>query len=161
MSKGKFVVIDGGDGAGKTTLIKQLEAEFKQRNILFHDTREPGGSRYAEEIRSLILNKAEARNADAETMFALFWAARRDHVVNTISRLCEKGILVVSDRFDSSTYAYQIFGQEEKQLEDLFWVVRNHYLRGCEPDVYIWIDVDPHVGMRRRAFQRDEKKQPF
>ena len=143
--RGLFVVIEGGDGAGSTSVAKKVVETLGWSAIY---TREPGGSPYAEKIRELVLSDA-AKHSDAETQFALFWAARRDHVAKTIAPALEGGKIVVCDRFDSSTYAYQIVAQDEKQLEPLFWTMREHLLADVLPDVYILLDVPPDVGLAR------------
>lgn len=145
-SKGKFIVIEGGEGSGKSTMVKIAKEHFP--NVLI--TREPGGSPFAEMIRTLILSD-EAKDAHGETQFGLFWAARFDHVHNKVKPALEQGIHVLTDRFDSSSYAYQIYGQEAKHLKDLFLKMREVYLREHTPDLYIYFQVDPQEGLRRVA----------
>ncbi len=145
MRKGKFIIIDGGDGAGTTTVSKKIVERFGWNAIYTH---EPGGSPYAEKIRELILSD-DAKLSDAETQFLLFWAARRDHLQQTVQPALEKGKIVISDRFDSSTYAYQIVAQDNRALEELFWDIRKFVLKDLEPDLYILLDVPAKEGMRR------------
>lgn len=148
MKRGRFIVIDGCEGAGKTTLIKVLAKEFSAKKVLL--THEPGGTGFADKIRLLVLSK-EAKTAGAETQFGLMWAARAEHLKRKIIPALEKGTNVVSDRFDSSTFAYQVYGQEDKHLEKLFWRTREVFLRERKPDVYIFLDVLPEVGLARIA----------
>lgn len=143
--KGKFIVIDGGEGAGKTTVAKELVNRFGWGAIY---TREPGGSPYAEKIRELVLSD-EAKHSDAETQFALFWAGRRDHLKHTVVPALNDGKVVITDRFDSSSYAYQIVAQEQSQLLDLFWETRKVFLRDHAPDAYILLNVSPETGLTR------------
>lgn len=143
---GKFIVIEGGEGSGKSTMVKVAQEYFPQVLV----TREPGGSPFAEMIRKLILCD-EAKEAHGETQFGLFWAARFDHVHNKVKPALEKGINVLTDRFDSSSFAYQIYGQEAKHLKDLFLKMRQVYLKEYTPDLYIYLQVDPKEGMRRVA----------
>lgn len=150
---GLFIVLDGGDGAGKTKQRQLLKEKYGDDVV---DTREPGGSPYAEEIRNIILNSENAKGADARTMAGLFWAARRDHIVNTIVPALESGKIVICDRFDSSTYAYQIFGQGAEELKENFFDLREFFLQGCEPDLYIYMDVDIETGLARKKGQGDE-----
>ncbi|MDP2650293.1 MAG: dTMP kinase, partial [bacterium] len=98
--KGTFIVIDGGEGSGTTTVAKAVVEHFGWGAVY---TREPGGSPYAEKIRDLVLSD-EAKHSDAETQFALFWAARRDHLKHSVIPALADGKIVISDRFDSSTY---------------------------------------------------------
>lgn len=147
----QFIVIDGGEGSGTTTITEFLADRYKPKCI---QTREPGGSPYAEEIRKLILPdgpiiKQFARAADAETMLALFWASRRDHVRHTIAPALAAGKHVLSDRFDSSTWAYQIFAQNGEHLRQFFWSMNDLYLGKTTPSHYILLDVDPEVGLAR------------
>ncbi len=150
--KGTFIVIDGGDGSGTTTVSKEIVKAIGWGAVY---TREPGGSPYAEKIRDLILSD-DAKMTDAETQFALFWAARRDHIRKVIEPALAEGKVVICDRFDSSTYAYQIVAHGQNQLADLFWQVRDTFLGECVPDAYILLDVDPEVGIAR-AHSRGEK----
>ncbi len=143
--KGTFIAIDGGEGAGKTTVSKAVVDQLGWNAIY---TREPGGSAYAEKIRALILSD-EAKHSDAETQFALFWAARRDHLKHTVIPALNDGKIVITDRFDSSSYAYQVVAQEQSQLEKLFWQMRDAFLGEYEPDAYILLDIDPQEGLTR------------
>ncbi|MDP3661413.1 MAG: dTMP kinase [bacterium] len=151
--KGRFFVLEGGEGSGKSTQIRKIQECFGARILI---TREPGGSPYAEEIRSLILNSENAKQADAKTHFALFWAARADHLKNTIIPALARGQNVLVDRFDSSTYAYQIFAQKASGLRDFFWDMRRFYLGKNIPARYFFLDVEPHIGLSRKQKQKGE-----
>jgi|SRR5271168_410182 len=153
MAKPKFIVLEGGEGAGKSTQLKLFKESFGDSVVV---TREPGGSPYAEEIRNVILKSSNAKDANAKTHFALFWAARADHIANTILPALKAGKPVISDRFDSSTFAYQIYGQEAKKLEDFFWKTREFYMEELKPDLYIYLDVDIEVGLRRKYADNQE-----
>jgi dTMP kinase len=158
MKKGLFIVVDSGEGAGKTLQLNKAKEFFGGALVL---TREPGGSPYAEEIRSVILKSPNAGQADAKTLFALFWAARADHMKNTIIPALEAGKTVISDRFDSSTFAYQIIAQDAKELKDFFWQMRNFYLGNLKPDLYIYFDIDPAIGLARKSGQGAEETNHF
>ena len=145
MSKGAFIVIDGGEGSGTTTVARAVVQRFGWGAVY---TREPGGSPYAEKIRDLVLSD-DAKTSDAETQFALFWAARRDHLKKTVAPALADGKVVVCDRVDSSTYAYQLIAHEQIQLLELFWKIREHFLGTYVPDIYILLDVSPEVGIAR------------
>ncbi len=150
MKKGLFIVVDGGEGAGKTTQFNRAKDFFGDSLVL---TREPGGTPYAEEIRELILHSQNAGQADAKTLFALFWAARADHLKNKILPALEAGKMVMTDRFDSSSFAYQIVAQGARDLEKLFWETREVYLGDLKPDLYVYFDLDPVVGLTRKNQQ--------
>jgi dTMP kinase len=103
--RGKFISLEGGEGAGKSTQVRALAEALKQRGIDVLMTREPGGSDGAEKIRELLLGKDEQWDAQAEAL--LFAAARADHVAKTILPALEAGRWVLSDRFVDSSLAYQ------------------------------------------------------
>jgi len=145
MKKGRFIVIDGGEGAGKGTALRMLKVALPPDKVVF--TREPGGSPFAEEIRNLILSNG-GKDADAPTLFMLFWAARADHGRATILPAISSGHHVISDRYDSSTWAYQICGQDNTSLKELFWAMRE-VCCPVKPDLYIYMDVDPEEGLCR------------
>ena len=106
MARGRFISLEGGEGVGKSTQIRALEAALKERGVDCVTTREPGGSEGAEAIRSLLLSGEESKwGAEAEAL--LFAAARADHVAKTIRPALEAGRWVLSDRFIDSSLAYQ------------------------------------------------------
>lgn len=158
MKKGKFIVVDSGEGAGKTLQLNKAKSVYGESLVL---TREPGGSPYAEEIRNLILKSPNASQADAKTLFALFWAARADHLKNTVRSALTAGKIVITDRFDSSTFAYQIIAQGASELKDFFWQMRDFYLGDLKPDLYIYFDIDPRVGLARKNKQGGEELNHF
>jgi len=156
MEKGRFIVIDGGDGAGKSTVVKEVVKRLGWSAI---SVREPGGSEYAERIRELILSD-QAKTTDAITQFLMFWAARRDVVRQVIKPRLSEGKIIICDRFDSTTYSYQVHAQNNPHLEDLFWRIRKEVLGDLEPDLYIYLKVRPEIGMKRTR-QRNEKLNHF
>jgi dTMP kinase len=104
--RGRFISLEGGEGAGKSTQLRALAGLLKDRGIDVLVTREPGGSEGAERIRELLLTGSDDRwNAQAEAL--LFAAARADNVAKTIRPALDKGQWVVSDRFVDSSLAYQ------------------------------------------------------
>ena len=106
MARGRFISLEGGEGAGKSTQLKALAAELRSRGLEVVETREPGGSEGAEKIRELLLTGADERwGAEAEAL--LFAAARADHVGKVIRPAIEAGKWVISDRFVDSSLAYQ------------------------------------------------------
>ena len=158
MKKGLFIVIDSGEGAGKTSQLNRAKEIYGDSLVL---TREPGGSPYAEEIRHVILKSPHAAQADAKTLFALFWAARADHLKNTVIPALEAGKTVISDRFDSSTFAYQIIAQGAKELKEFFWQMRDFYLGDLKPDLYVYFDIDPVIGLSRKNNQGADERNHF
>jgi dTMP kinase len=106
VTRGRFISLEGGEGAGKSTQLKALAAGLRERGIPVVETREPGGSEGAEKIRELLLTGAEERwSPRAEAL--LFAAARTDHVDKLIRPALEEGKWVLSDRFVDSSLAYQ------------------------------------------------------
>jgi dTMP kinase len=106
MTRGRFVSLEGGEGAGKSTQLRRLAAALRARGLEVVETREPGGSPGAEAIRGLLLQGDEQRwTPEAEAL--LFAAARADHVAKTIRPALERGAWVLSDRFLDSSIAYQ------------------------------------------------------
>ena len=154
MKKGKFIVLEGGEGAGKGAVRRFLETQFPE--MVF--TREPGGAPLAEKIRAAMICP-EATDANAETQFALIWASRLEHVRAKVRPALEAGRTVISERFDSSTYAYQIHGQEAPYLKPLFTEFRK-LLGKTVPDLYIFLDVDAETGVRRVA-ENKKKEEPL
>ena len=105
-NRGRFISLEGGEGAGKSTQVKALATALRGRGLEVIETREPGGSEGAELIRGLLLDGPEERwGAEAEAL--LFAAARSDHVEKTIRPALEAGRWVLSDRFIDSSLAYQ------------------------------------------------------
>lgn len=106
MARGRFISLEGGEGAGKSTQLSALAQALEGRGVPVIVTREPGGSPGAEAIRALLLEGEEARwNPRAEAL--LFAAARSDHVEKTIRPALDRGAWVLSDRFLDSSLAYQ------------------------------------------------------
>ena len=107
---GRFITLEGGEGAGKSTQAKRLATALEKHGIKVVTTREPGGSPGAEEIRGLLVN-GEPGRWDALTETLLIYAARADHVKRTIGPALLADKWVISDRFTDSTYAYQGAGR--------------------------------------------------
>ena len=139
-----FIVLEGGEGSGKSSLLIALKDELG--DAIF-TTREPGGSPYAEVIRTATLKNPLAKTAPPETTLCLMFAARFDNVANAIAPALNSGKPVISDRFDGSSYAYQIGAQSGGALEKLFWNLRERL--AIVPDLYIFFDVTPEEGIRR------------
>jgi dTMP kinase len=143
-AKSKFIVIEGGEGSGKSSLISYAKEYFGNQVIV---TREPGGSEYAETIREVALKNALAKQACSETMMCLMFAARYDHIKNKIKPALEEGKIIISDRFDGSSYAYNVWAQSEGGVDKLFWNLRE--VMDIKPDVYVFVDVEISEGLKR------------
>lgn len=151
--RGKFIVIEGGDGSGKSSAVSWLKDELKGEPILF--TREPGGTEAAEEIRDMLVKKRE-EPLDVFTELLLFEAARREHAMKKIAPALEAGTHVVCDRFSASTYAYQIVAGGASDYERLFHMLDAFARGSATPDFTIYLDVDPEVGIARKHSSGDE-----
>ncbi|MDQ2933273.1 MAG: dTMP kinase [bacterium] len=143
-SPAPFIVIEGGEGSGKSSLLIALKEEL---GSAIHSTREPGGSPYAEVIRDATLKNPLAKNAPAVTTLCLMFAARFDNFTNSILPALTSGKAVIADRFDASSYAYNVYAQSDGALENVFWSLRKQLK--VLPTLYIFIDVDPLVGVKR------------
>lgn len=155
MKRGAFIVLEGGEGAGKSVVRAYLESKIP--DALF--TREPGGTPLGEKIRAIFISP-EAASASPETQFCLIWAARFEHAKAKIEPALQAGKLIISERFDASTYAYQIHGQEAPQLKSLFHGYRK-LLGECVPDLYILLDVAPKEGLARMRSRNQKKEEPI
>jgi dTMP kinase len=110
-ARGRFITLEGGEGAGKSTQQRRLAAWLRQSGLDVVETREPGGSPGAEQIRQLLVTGDSGR-WDAMTEALLHFAARRDHLRKTVAPALARGAWVVCDRFADSTMAYQGYGHE-------------------------------------------------
>ncbi|MBE5072850.1 dTMP kinase [Erythrobacteraceae bacterium E2-1 Yellow Sea] len=151
MTHGRFIALEGGEGAGKSTQARLLGAALEQRGITADLTREPGGTPGAEAIRQLLLDPpGEGWGAEAEAL--LFAAARSDHVARRILPALEAGTWVISDRFLDSSRAYQggAGGLGDKAICDLHQFGSD----GLRPDLTILLEADEDAVARRLA-ERD------
>lgn len=147
MTYGKFISIEGPDGAGKTSVVKALVAKLEADGITdFMTTREPGGIKISEQIRNVILD-VENTEMDARTEALLFAAARRQHLVEKILPALEAGKLVICDRFVDSSLAYQ--GVARNIPTELIWEINQFAIDNHLPDLTILIDVPAEIGLER------------
>jgi dTMP kinase len=154
--KGSFITFEGTDGSGKSTQARKLAKHLQSQGREVILTREPGGSKGAEEIRTLVL-QGEPDRWSAETEILLFTAARRDHLERTILPALEAGKIVICDRFADSTRMYQ--GLSRGDLRGT--VDQLHKLMiGREPDMTILIDMDSVTG-HSRALSRGGMEERF
>lgn len=146
----RFVSLEGGEGAGKTTVLNALREALRERGQEVVHTREPGGTPLAEKIRGLLLDPAHEPPA-AETELLLMFAARAQHVCETIRPALERGAWVLCDRFTDSSYAYQGGGRGL----DAGWIAElERRVVGLRPGLTLLLDVDVGQG-RERARGRD------
>jgi len=151
MNRGKFITLEGMDGAGKTTHLEWLRGKLLARDIALTVTREPGGTPLGEALRKLLLDNHDQRHPDTEAL--LMFAARREHIAQVIEPALAAGNCVLCDRFTDATYAYQAGGS------GMAWervAALEQWVQGAlQPDLTLYFDLDPAVG-RARALQARE-----
>ena len=143
--RGRFITLEGIDGAGKSTHLEWLAGFLEGRGIRVTRTREPGGTAAGERLRELMLHSGAALHPETETL--LMFAARREHIDKVIEPALARGVWVICDRFTDATFAYQAAGSgvswaKVEQLER--WVQD-----GLEPHVTVLFDVAPDIGLAR------------
>ena len=151
--EGKFIVLEGIDGCGKTTQIKELsqwlpKSGLIQNNATLIQTREPGGSILGREIRDMILNKNKLNSPSILTELLLYSADRAEHISKIILPALQKGNWIISDRFSGSTLAYQGYGREInldiiKKLEDII-------CQNIRPDLTFFLEISAEESIQRR-----------
>jgi dTMP kinase len=145
---GKFITLDGVDGAGKSTHLGFVADWLRQQGREVIVTREPGGTPLGETLRELLLH----REMDADTELLLMFAARQEHLAQLILPALARGAWVLSDRFTDASYAYQCGGRGiavERIAALEAWVQR-----GFSPDLTLLFDVPPEVAEARRSAAR-------
>ena len=146
MSKGKFITFEGGEGSGKSTQSRLLVESFRKYNINVLNTREPGGTAGAENIRQLLVT-GDIHKWEPLTETFLHLAARKDHVEKLIKPSLAKGVFVICDRFSDSTISYQGYGHGLgitliNQLQLLA-------IENFKPDLTFILDIDIDKGISR------------
>ena len=150
--RGKFITIEGTEGVGKTTNIEFIKRWLQAKSITFVNTREPGGTPFAEEIRELLLsNREEAVCSNAELL--LMFAGRAQHLKQLIEPQLESGNWVLCDRFTDATYAYQ--GAGRQMGYDLIANLESMVQGELRPDLTLILDIPVEQGLQR-AGQRSE-----
>jgi len=146
MRQGKFITLEGGEGAGKSTQATRLSEGLRRRGLEVLQTREPGGSVGAEALRDLLIHGETAR-WDGPTEALLHYAARRDHLVKTIWPALNQGQWVVCDRFADSTLAYQGYGHgiSPEALYGLYAFAVGDFA----PDLTFILDLPAELGLAR------------
>ena len=146
MAKGFFLTLEGGEGAGKSTLAVRLARALTEEGREVVTTREPGGTPFGEELRNVLLHKS-IETIDTKAELFLFLASRIQHVEFVIKPALQRGAVVLCDRFSDSTIAYQGEGKN----------LGFEYVKQCsklaigdfQPDLTFFIDLEPHVGLKR------------
>ena len=154
MEKGKFITVEGVDGAGKSTQIAVIEQALRDRGIDLVRTREPGGPEAAERIRELLLTEPMSPKCELMLMFA----AREENLDKIIRPALAKGQWVLCDRFTDASYAYQGFGRG-RSIEEIR-TLENFVHPDLKPDLTVLFDVPTEVAAARlsRKLDRFEKE---
>lgn len=147
VTAGKFIVIEGLEGAGKSSAINVIERVFNQHSITFVKTREPGGTVLAEQLRNIVKSSDHSEKLTQETELLLMYASRSQLLANVIYPALAKGCWVIGDRHDLSSRAYQGGGREfDNEVMD---AIANVTLKGFKPDLTLYLDLDPKIGLLR------------
>ena len=155
MNPGKFITLEGGEGTGKSTQARRLAEALEKHGIKVLVTREPGGSPGAEQIRKLIVEGEGGRwDPIAETL--LLYAARADHVARTIGPALLRGVWVISDRFNDSTFAYQGAGRGVPR--ETIRRIDAAVLDDFKPDLTLVLDLPVELGLARAGRRAHSEK---
>ena len=150
--RGKFITLEGMDGAGKSSHIESILATLAACGVEVVSTREPGGTPLGEELRALLLH--QRMHAETETL--LMFAARREHIAEVIAPALARGTWVLSDRFTDASFAYQCGGRgvPPEKVE----MLENWVQQGLQPDMTLLFDVPVEVSVTRLAAARAPDK---
>ena len=141
----KFITFEGGEGTGKSTQAQLLFSSIKKTSEKVILTREPGGTNIAEEIRKIIVKNNYNLNKVSELL--LIYAARNEHLKDTIIPSLDKGHVILCDRFLDSTFVYQVQGKKIDQK--IFEYFNKLIIKNYKPEITFIIDIDPKIGIER------------
>lgn len=151
MTAGRFITLEGGEGSGKSTQVAALAAALRRPGREVVETREPGGSAGAEAIRELLIH-GESDRWDVMSETLLHFAARRDHLRQTVWPALARGAWVISDRFADSTLAYQGYGQglDPETIRRIYALTIGDF----RPDLTFILDLPAEEGLARAAARK-------
>lgn len=159
MQQGKFITLEGIDGAGKSTHLTWLENFLNSKGIDVVTTREPGGTAFGEQLRALLLDPRQRMHAETETL--LMFAARREHLDKIILPSLNRGDWVISDRFTDASFAYQ--GGGRGVSSDKLQILEQWVQGSFQPDLTLYFDVPIETARQRvqlvKAADRFEQEQ--
>ncbi|HCM48901.1 MAG TPA: dTMP kinase [Colwellia sp.] len=153
MSTGKFIVIEGMEGAGKSSAIAVIESTLNKYGIEYVNTREPGGTPLAEALRNMVKSVDHQEKLTVETELLLMYASRSQLLANKILPALAAGKWVIGDRHDLSSRAYQGGGRGFD--EAIMNTISDITLKGFRPDITLYLDIDPHIGLSRAKARGD------
>lgn len=145
-----FITFEGGEGTGKTTQINILKKYLEDQGLEVIITREPGGVISAENIRTVIFDN----EIDPITETMLYAAARREHYIKKIKPALDAGKIVICDRFIDSSIVYQ--GIVRGVGVDLIENINKYAINNIEPDLTIFFDLDPEIGLKRVSLRNEQ-----
>ncbi|KKK36689.1 thymidylate kinase [Mesobacillus campisalis] len=146
MNQGLFISVEGPEGAGKTTIISLLAEKLGSEGIPVMATREPGGIDIAEQIREVILNRANTA-MDPRTEALLYAAARRQHLIEKVKPALDEGKIILCDRFIDSSLAYQ--GYARGLGVDEVFTINQFAIEEMMPQLTFYFDLEPGIGLER------------
>lgn len=149
-----LITLEGGEGSGKTTILNLLAEAMEQKGLEVVRTREPGGIEIAEQIRKVILDRANT-TMDSRTEALLYAAARRQHLVEKIIPALEMGKLVLCDRYIDSSLVYQGYARG-LGMEEIY-SINQFAIENYMPALTLYFDLDPEIGLSRIA--KDENRE--
>jgi len=155
MKRGLFITLEGIDGTGKSTQLRLLVQHLKKRGLPVRATREPGGTRVGERIRKILLAPTTTRLAPLAEL-ALMYAARAQHLQEVIRPALAKGEIVVSDRYNDASFAYQGYGR--KLGEEAVRAFDRIVCARTQPDLTLVLDLDPHLSLQRAQGRQSRRK---
>lgn len=153
--EGLFITFEGGEGAGKTSVLKTVAEELNNKGYDVLATREPGGIEIAEKIRHIILDPAHTA-MDGRTEALLYAAARRQHLVEKVLPALKEGKVVLCDRFVDSSLAYQ--GYARGLGMDEVFQINQFAIENCMPDITLFFDIKPEDGLKRIAANKGREQ---
>jgi dTMP kinase len=148
--RGRFITLEGIDGAGKSTHMRWISRFLQRRGVRVKMTREPGGTAAGEKLRRMVLGKGQRLHPETETL--LMFAARREHLDKLILPALEKGSWILCDRFTDATFAYQSGGSGVPW--DKVGTLEEWVHQGLQPDLTILFDLSPELGRQRAGRKR-------
>lgn len=144
---GKYIVVEGLEGAGKTTAMKTIKRFLTEHEINYVTTREPGATVVGESIRNILKDCSVKDSLDSRTELLLFYAARIELITHIIQPALSRGDYVVSDRFELSSFAYQGGGRQISF--DILDSLSKFCVGDLRPDLIIFLDISPTLGLER------------
>lgn len=152
---GHFITMEGGEGAGKTTILHRISEKLLQKGYDVITTREPGGIGISEQIRHMILDPSQT-DMDGRTEALLYAAARRQHLVERVIPALEQNKIILCDRFIDSSLAYQ--GHARGLGIDEVFAINEFAIQNCMPTLTLLLDIEPEQGLNRIAANDKREK---